>query len=76
MAIYSNTVENFMSTMKSMESSVFGSRGFSRWLLSGHTFSSLMAKGLDQAEEVAPIMKKPVEFCRKVFFTNLTEGKN
>ena len=73
-AIYENSVEYLISNLKSMESDIFGSRGFSRWLLGGATFTELAVNQLDKAEKV-PWLEKPARFCRELFTKNYTDWK-
>jgi hypothetical protein len=73
-AIYENSVEYLISNLKSMESQAFGTRGFSRWLLGGYTFTELAVSQLDKAEKV-PLLEKPARFCRELFTKNFTDWK-
>lgn len=71
-SIYENSVEHFLSNMKSMQSEVFGTRGFSRMILGGYTFTEAALLGLDRLEEKLPLLEKPINSCKTIFSKNFT----
>lgn len=72
-SIYDNSVEYFLTNLKSMETLSYGTRGFSRWLLAGLTFTEAAILGIESLETRFPSLKPATGVCKSIFSKNATD---